>query len=290
MSRRSQVSRAQATDGEGAWPEAGPQRPGPGPRSGTSFGAAPREPLARWLEALADRHLSELRFPEVRRALQALSSLYVERRQRLASGSALDGAGKRAAFAVYYGPLHFLLVRSIVRSLDFARRELRQVQDLGCGTAAAGAAWALEAGGCRVSGVEKRGWAVEEARWTLHVLGLPGAVREADVVQAQVAGAGAGVLAAFVVNELEASARSRLLFRLLDAHARGAQILIVEPLARKALPWWEEWASAFAARSGRQDLWRFPVELPEWLQTLDQAAGLRHRELTGRSLALFPSP
>ena len=37
------------------------------------------------------------------RALRALSSTYVERRQKIADGAA--GAGKRAAFALFYGPL-----------------------------------------------------------------------------------------------------------------------------------------------------------------------------------------
>ena len=35
----------------------------------------------------------------------------------MAGGAAFDGAGKRAAFALYYGPMHFLLVREIVRGL-----------------------------------------------------------------------------------------------------------------------------------------------------------------------------
>ena len=82
-------------------------------------------------------------FKEVRHGLQALSSLYVERRERMAGGAALDGAGKRAAFALYYGPMHFLLVREIVRAL--ALRAPRRILDLGCGTGTAGAAWALEA-------------------------------------------------------------------------------------------------------------------------------------------------
>ena len=76
------------------------------------------DPLDSFHAALEARHLSELTFAEVRRALQALSSLYVERRERMADGAALDGAGKRAAFALYYGPLHFLLVREIVRALS----------------------------------------------------------------------------------------------------------------------------------------------------------------------------
>ena len=50
-------------------------------------------------------------------SLRALSATYVERRDRLREGAALAGAGKRAAFALFYGPLHYLLVRDIVRSL-----------------------------------------------------------------------------------------------------------------------------------------------------------------------------
>src|SRR5258705_12172164 len=104
-----------------------------------------------------------LTFAEVRKGLQALSSLYVERRQKIAGGAALEGAGKRAAFALYYGPAHFLLVRAIVRALG-ATSGLRTVLDLGCGTGAAGAAWALETGAA-VDGVERCGWAGGETRW-----------------------------------------------------------------------------------------------------------------------------
>jgi hypothetical protein len=71
----------------------------------------------KWMAALEARHLAELRFPEVARALRALSSAYVERRGRLAEGAALDGAGKRAAFALFYGPLHYLIVRHLAESL-----------------------------------------------------------------------------------------------------------------------------------------------------------------------------
>ena len=101
-------------------------------------------PFPAWFAALERRHLETLEFREVRKALQALSSLYVERRGRLAEGAALDSAGKRAAFALFYGPLHFLLVRSIVRELKTAALPPRAILDLGCGTGVAGAAWALE--------------------------------------------------------------------------------------------------------------------------------------------------
>src|SRR6267143_3876351 len=73
-----------------------------------------------WLLRLEARHLADLTFSEVSRALRALSSTYVERRGRLVEGAALSGAGKRAAFALFYGPIHFLLVREIVRALPGA--------------------------------------------------------------------------------------------------------------------------------------------------------------------------
>ncbi|MBA3888795.1 MAG: hypothetical protein H0X67_24180, partial [Acidobacteria bacterium] len=61
--------------------------------------------MKAWLEALEGRHLSDLTPAEVARALRALSSCYVERRSKLARGGALDSAGKRAAFALFYAPL-----------------------------------------------------------------------------------------------------------------------------------------------------------------------------------------
>jgi hypothetical protein len=62
----------------------------------------------------------------------------------LGAGAPLQGVGKRAAFALYYGPLHFLLIREIVRGLGAADKGVRPIVDLGCGTGDAGAAWALE--------------------------------------------------------------------------------------------------------------------------------------------------
>ena len=95
-----------------------------------------------WVEALAARHLADLTTAEVTRALRALSSCYVERRDRLSTGAALDGAGKRAAFALFYGVQHFLIARDVARHLATDLRATRVI-DLGCGTGAAGAAVAL---------------------------------------------------------------------------------------------------------------------------------------------------
>src|SRR3954470_6050534 len=94
----------------------------------------------RWLSGLERRHLSDLTFQEVSRSLRALSATYVERRDRIREGAALSGAGKRAAFALFYGPLHYLLVREIVGQIPGAALAPAGATliDLGCGTGAAG--------------------------------------------------------------------------------------------------------------------------------------------------------
>ena len=240
------------------------------------------DPFPAWFDALERRHLETLEFREVRKALQALSSLYVERRGRLGTGAALDSAGKRAAFALFYGPLHFLLVRSIVRELKAATPPPRAILDLGCGTGAASAAWALE---CvpppTVEGIDVSGWAADEARWTYGRMGLSGQARRGDLARVAVGERGKAVVAAFTVNELDAAARDALRDRLLE---HGGPILIVEPLARGVAPWWSEWDAAFRAGGGRTDEWRFRAELPPRLKLLDRAAGLDHSQLTARSL------
>ena len=66
--------------------------------------------------------------------------------------------------------------------------------------------------------------------------------------------------------------------------APGARILIVEPISRRISPWWDDWAAELTRNGGRADEWRLPIELPEKLQALDEAAGLNHKELTARSI------
>src|SRR3954466_9730249 len=100
------------------------------------------EQFDRWMAILEARHLAELSFPEVSRSLRALSSAYVERRSKLGDGAALSGAGKRAAFALFFAPLHYILVRHIASALPGATSAATTLTDLGCGTGASGAAWA----------------------------------------------------------------------------------------------------------------------------------------------------
>src|SRR5262245_36664761 len=244
------------------------------------------EPSLQWFEALEQRHLQTARFQDVRRGIQALSTLYVERRARVGRGTALDGAGKRAAFACYFAPVHFLLVREIVRALGAGASNVGTIVDLGCGTGSAGAAWALEIQPpARIIGVERNLWAGEEARWTFRQLGLRGSVVSPNLDTFEIP-ARAAVVAAFLLNEIPETTRDRLCAQFLRTANRGAPVLIVEPIAKRLLPWWESWTRIWTAAGGRSDEWRFPLKLPDRLAFLGKAAGLAHRDLRGRSLWL----
>jgi SAM-dependent methyltransferase len=241
----------------------------------------------RWMEAIEARHLADLTFPEVSRALRALSSAYVQRRSRLAGGAALDGAGKRAAFALFYGPLHYLLLRDLVRALPGATRGLSRFADLGCGTGAAGAAWAGVCGRAAEGvGIDRHPWALAEAARTYREFGLVARTRQGDAASAPLPKSPCAIVAAFTVNELADQGRAVILPRLLERAAHGDSILVVEPIARSVTPWWNRWSGAFAAAGGRADEWRISVELPPIVEKLDRSAGLNHRELTARSLWL----
>ena len=224
---------------------------------------------AHWLTAVSTR---------------ALSSAYVERRQKVARGETLDSAGKRAAFALFYGPLHFMVSRRIVEALGADAPAPRSVLDIGCGTGAAGAAWAIAAGGVPVSGIDRHPWAVEEARWTYRALGLNGHARVGEVTRLPPIKPGSAVIAGYVLNELSPDARQRVEDTLLRAAEAGAAVLAIEPIARSFTPWWDETARRFAAAGGRADQWRFASDLPPLVQLFDKAAGLNHSELTARSL------
>jgi SAM-dependent methyltransferase len=247
----------------------------------------PDDRFTNWIAALEAKHLAELAFPEVSRALCALSSTYVERREKLADGAALSGAGKRAAFALFYGPLHYLLVAHIVRQLPGAAARVGTLVDLGCGTGASGAAWASA---CvappRVVAIDRHPWAIGEAAATYRAFGIPATVRQDDIARAALPKAPVSMLAAFTLNELPDTEREALLTRLLQRGREGDRILIVEPLAGFVARWWKRWREAFEAAGGRADEWRIRTELPPIVAKLDRAAGLNHREITGRSLWL----
>ena len=240
--------------------------------------------FAGWLTALETRHLADLRVPEVTRALRALSSAYVERRHKVAAGATLDSAGKRAAFALFYGPLHFIAVAHLIDALSAADPPPRAVVDLGCGTGVAGAAWALAAGGSPlITGIDRHPWAVAEARWTYANLGVRGRTRQGDASRMPRLERGDAVIAAYTLNELPDVSRERVVADMLDGAAAGARVLVVEPISRCVTPWWDETVRRVVAAGGRADEWKVEVDLPPLVARFDQAAGLNHRVIACRS-------
>ena len=240
-----------------------------------------------WLAALDERHLADLTPSQVARALRALSSCYVERRDKLTSGAALEGAGKRAAFALYYGPLHFMTVTAVVRAMLANELPLRTIVDLGCGTGVGGAAWASAcAKPPAIAGVDRNNWAVQEANWTYKALGLRGQARTGDVVRNYPATtATTAVMLAYTVNELPAEIRAALLERVSASVRAGSRLLIVEPIARGVTAWWPEWSARLETDGARADEWRFPAKLPPLTKQIAKGAGLDPRELLARTIS-----
>ena len=237
----------------------------------------------QWMSALEARHLSELRFAEVTRALRALSSAYVERRHKVASGSTLDSAGKRAAFALYYGPLHFIATQQVVRELS--AETPAHVLDLGCGTGTVGAAWALTSpASAAVTGIDRHPWAVDEAKRTYRELGVNGHARVGDIARLPTLRGDTAVVAGYVLNELPELVRRRVEDQLVAHAAKGSRVLILEPISRSITPWWEETVARMATVGGRADEWRFRAEVPDLVARLGKAAGLDYRELRLRTM------
>ena len=235
--------------------------------------------------ALEERHLADLRFSDVTRALRALSSAYVERRESaLADRKALDGAGKRAAFALYYGPLHFLLVQHIVRELGVVPRR-GTVVDLGCGTGVAGAAVATSVTPpLRVLGIDTHPWTLDEARFTYKSFGIRADVKRGDAARTRFPSDTCFLVAAFVVNELNDAARQALMANIKKSQS---PVLIVEPISQRISPWWDDWARELGAR---RDEWKARIDPPPIVTRLAKASGLRPEMLTARSLLVSSPP
>jgi SAM-dependent methyltransferase len=243
-----------------------------------------------WVARLEERHLANLTLSEIARGLRALSSAYVERRQTAIPASRmLDGAGKRAAFALYYGPLHFLATRNAMLEIVSSAPNLMPhpplaVLDLGCGTGAVGAAAAAVTGAHAITGIDTHPWALDEARDTYASFGLAASLSRGSAARFRVPRHPALIVAGYFVNELRNDERARLLPALVDAVRRGSHVMIVEPLARSATPWWPEWALALAPCRPDDREWKLTVDPPDIVRRLGKAAGLTPTSINFRTL------
>src|SRR5690606_16340126 len=118
--------------------------------------------------------------------------------------------------------------------------------------------------------VDRNGWALAEAGWNWRTLGLRGRTRRGDLEAAleetarwpRRDRAASAILLAWSLNELDDRRRAPLLPRLLSAAEAGTAVLVVEPLAMTAVPWWQSWADAFVGAGGRADEWKDDAGLP----------------------------
>jgi SAM-dependent methyltransferase len=223
----------------------------------------------------------------VRKGVRALSHRYVEARARADPGDPLDGHGKRAAFATYFAALHFIVTWDTLETLGAPLETVRRVVDVGCGTGACGAAVARFGGGrASLLGIDRSGWALGEARHTCAAFGVRARFRRGALPGALPARTGRGdaLVAGWCLNELAPGARERVVAAFLAARARGARLLLLEPLAGWAAPWWDELAARVTALGGEAAIVRRALGLPAWIERMDRAASLDHSVVGARAL------
>ena len=97
------------------------------------------------------------------------------------------------------------------------------------------------------------------------------------------------VILGWALNELPRDERDAFLPKLLTFGQTVGPVLVVEPLARAAAPWWESVAAPVLTAGGRADEWKIRTTLPAPLAELSQRAGFHRDALTARSLWL-PGP
>ena len=248
--------------------------------------------LTTWLVTLEARHMANLTRQEFTRAVRALSARYVERRSQLPERSPLDSAGKRAAFALFYAPVHLLTTREAIAHLG-VRTDMSSLVDLGCGTGVCSAAWALlHETPPFITGIDAHPWALDEARWNWRTLGLRGQATRGDLVaaarnllkQSDAVLARTGVIAGWSINELAKPERAQLLEAIDQLLGRGVTLVILEPLARGVTPWWDEWVERLAPRGIVSGDVKTDTDLPAPLDSFSDAAGFRQKGLGARCL------
>ena len=238
--------------------------------------------MESWLAGAVDRQ-APLVFRDLRKGAQALSARYVEKRGATgALEKALDSPARRGAFATYYAGLH------LIQSYLCAERQLgwesvRRIVDLGAGTGAAGFGTSLAlAAAPPVEAIDRSGWALAEARAAGRDLGVRVRTRRQDLGRGLPRFASEdGIVAGWFLNELPERARAEAVERLAHAAEGGSRLLIIEPLAGAAAPWWSDVATRLGVPSIEV---RERFALPGWIRDMDKAAGLDHGELRVRAM------
>ncbi len=203
------------------------------------------------------------------------------------------GEGKKAAFATYYGPLHFLTVYPVVADwLKNCPNPPERILDLGCGTGACGAAIALalqhtfpDLAPPEVSCLDQSPWALGEAKKTYRAFGLEAKTKKGtlprDFPRTRKADC---IVLGWAVNELSRESNTVLLSKLASALQEPLTIFIFEPLSSKLSPWWDSWASRLSPAGVISKIFKTEQERPKWIEKLDHASGLDHRILGARVL------
>ena len=245
---------------------------------------------ARYLDALLNRHLKDLKFGELTRALRALSAGYVEKREEGGLSRALDGRGKRAAFALYYGATHFLATEVLVSELDLGfsgeGTGRATLLDLGCGTGVCGAAWALGSENPTiVIGADRSSFALHEARWTYQTLKIKGETSRSITETLDSVRRPEGIVIGWTLNELDDGKRDLIAERVLPWVLKGSRLLVIEPVSKRVTPWWDAWTARFPKERCSVLEKKLRLDLPPKIALLARSAGLSMDATVVRVLA-----
>lgn len=243
------------------------------------------------MEAAHTRWASDLTFRELRRGVQAVSDLYVHKRKTHAlSDRAADGRGKRAAFIVYYGGLHLILLQAWTAERPAPAAE--RVWDLGCGPGVVGATIARWSDARALEASDRLGSHLEVAAWTARRLKVKARTRKAALpgVVRQLRGPGILCLG-WVLNELSDPHREATVAALLGRLRAGAGLVVFSPLSLRASPWWPQLVRQVRSVRPEVDVdeFRIQADRPPLIADLDRASRLDHSSLGARSLYVPPA-
>ena len=89
------------------------------------------------------------------------------------------------------------------------------------------------------------------------------------------------IVCGYVANELSEDDRARLGGMLSESVRHGSRVLVIEPLARTAAPWWTDWTARLPG--ARLDEWKLRVTPPDVTRTLGESAGLTPTQVNVRT-------